>query len=230
MSIRVVIADDQVLVRAGFTKLLEAEPGVDVVGEASDGAAAIDECRRKSPDVVLMDIRMPVLDGIAATRQITTTLPTKVLVLTTYDLDEYVFTALQAGASGFLLKDSPPEELVHALHVVASGESLLAPKITSRLVHEFVALRSSYRDASAELTRLTDREHDVLPLLARGMSNAEIAARLYLGETTVKTHVASILDKINVRDRIHAVVFAYEAGILRPGQGQPVGTRSDGTQ
>jgi DNA-binding NarL/FixJ family response regulator len=218
MSIRVVIADDQVLVRAGFTKLLEAEPGVDVIGEASDGQAAVETCRRSRPDVVLMDIRMPVLDGIAATRQITAHLPTKVLVLTTYDLDEYVFTALQAGASGFLLKDSPPDHLIHALQVVASGESLLSPRITGRLVHEFVSLRSSYRDASAELSRLTDREREVLPLLARGMSNAEIAAHLFLGESTVKTHVASILDKINVRDRVHAVVFAYEAGLVKPGQ------------
>ncbi len=217
MSVRVVIADDQVLVRAGFTKLLEAEPGLDVVGQASDGGAAVDECRRRRPDVVLMDIRMPVLDGIAATREITASLATKVLVLTTYDLDEYVFTALQAGASGFLLKDSPPEELIHALRVVASGESLLAPKVTRRLVDEFVTLRSSYRDASAEFARLTDREREVLPLLARGMSNAEIAALLFVGETTVKTHVASILDKIDVRDRVHAVVFAYEAGLVRPG-------------
>ncbi len=218
MSIRVVIADDQVLVRAGFTKLLEAEAGIDVVGDAGDGKAAVEICRRNRPDVVLMDIRMPILDGIAATRQISATSLTKVLVLTTYDLDEYVFTALQAGASGFLLKDSPPDELIQALHVVASGESLLSPKITRRLVDEFVTLRSGYRDASAELARLTGREREVLPLLARGMSNAEIAVHLFVGETTVKTHVAAILDKINVRDRVHAVVFAYEAGLVKPGQ------------
>lgn len=218
MNIRVVIADDQVLVRAGFTKLLEAEPDLEVVGQSADGRAAVQECRRRRPDVVLMDIRMPVLDGIAATREITRSLATKVLVLTTYDLDEYVFTALQAGASGFLLKDSPPEDLIQALHVVAGGESLLAPRVTTRLVSEFVTLRSSYRDPSAQMSRLTDREREVFLLLARGLSNAEIAARLFLGETTVKTHVASILAKIDVRDRVHAVVFAYEAGLVRPGQ------------
>lgn len=218
MSIRVAIADDQSLVRAGFTKLLETEPGIDVVGEAPDGRAAIEVCRRHRPDVVLMDIRMPILDGIEATRQISATLPTKILILTTYDLDEYVFTALQAGASGFLLKDSPPDELIQALHVVASGEALLSPRITRRLVDEFVTLRPGYRDASAELARLTDRESEVLALLARGMSNAEIAAHLFRSETTVKSHVASILDKINVRDRVHAVVFAYEAGLIKPGQ------------
>ena len=217
MSLRVVIADDQLLVRAGFGKLLDAEPDIEVVGEAEDGAAAIGVCRRTRPHVALMDIRMPVLDGIAATRQITAALPTKVLMLTTYDLDEYVFTALQAGASGFLLKDSPPDELIRGLHVVASGEALLAPRVTSRLVDEFVTLRGSYRDGGAALERLTEREREVLQLLARGLSNAEIAARLHVGETTVKTHVASVLDKLGVRDRVHAVVFAYEAGIVRPG-------------
>ncbi|MDQ4052290.1 MAG: response regulator transcription factor [Actinomycetota bacterium] len=217
MTVRVLIADDQVLVRAGFSKLLEAEPGLEVVGEAADGRAAIEVCRRTRPDVAIMDIRMPVLDGIAATREIVSSMSTKVLILTTYDLDEYVFTALQAGASGFLLKDSPPDDLVRALHVVAGGESLLAPSVTRRLVQEFVGLRSSYRDASAELERLTEREQEVLRLVARGMSNAEIAASLFVGETTVKTHVASVLDKLRVRDRVHAVVFAYEAGLVRPG-------------
>jgi DNA-binding NarL/FixJ family response regulator len=214
----VAIADDQSLVRAGFTKLLEAERGIDVVGEAGDGRAAVDVCRRRRPDVVLMDIRMPVMDGIEATRQISATLPTKILILTTYDLDEYVFTALQAGASGFLLKDSPPDELIQALYVVASGEALLSPRITRRLVDEFVTLRAGYRDGSTELARLTEREREVLALLARGMSNAEIATHLFRGETTVKSHVASILEKIDVRDRVHAVVFAYEAGVVKPGQ------------
>lgn len=217
MSVRVVIADDQILVRAGFTKLLEAEPDIDVVGDAGDGQAAIDACRRQRPDIVLMDIRMPIVDGIEATRKISATMATKILILTTYDLDEYVFSALQAGASGFLLKDSPPDELIQALRVVAAGDSLLSPRITRRLVDEIVTLRSSYRDASIELARLTDREREVLTLLARGMSNGEIAQRIYVGETTVKTHVASILNKIAVRDRVHAVVFAYEAGLVKPG-------------
>ena len=165
-----------------------------------------------------MDIRMPSLDGVAATREVVRHTSTRVLVLTTYDLDEYVFSALDAGASGFMLKDAPPEDLVRAIQVVASGEALLAPAVTSRLVGEFVSLRSRRRDAGAELERLTARERDVLPLLARGLSNGEIAARLHLGESTVKTHVASILDKLGVRDRVQAVVFAYEAGVVTPGR------------
>ncbi len=217
MTLRVVIADDQMLVRAGFSKLLDAEPGLEVVGEAADGRAAVEECRRSRPDLVLMDIRMPVLDGIAATREITRVLDTRVLMLTTYDLDEYVFAALQAGASGFLLKDSPPDELVRALRVVAEGDALLAPRVTQRLVREVAELRALYRDASEELTRLTEREREVLLLLARGHSNAEIAAQLVVGESTVKTHVGSVLDKLGLRDRVHAVVFAYETGLVRPG-------------
>jgi DNA-binding NarL/FixJ family response regulator len=216
--VRVAIVDDQVLVRAGFRKLLESESGIEVVGEAADGRAAIELCRSSRIEVALMDIRMPEVDGVAATREITRCTSTRVLVLTTYDLDEYVFAALEAGASGFLLKDSPPDDLVRALHVVAGGESLLAPKVTRRLVDQFVHLRSAYRDATTELARLTEREREVLPLLARGQSNAEIAARLHVGETTVKTHVAAILTKLGVRDRVHAVVFAYEAGIVRPGR------------
>jgi DNA-binding NarL/FixJ family response regulator len=225
MTLRVVIADDQVLVRAGFSKLLEAESGIEVVGEAADGRAAVELCRRTRPEVALMDIRMPVLDGIAATREITRTLDTRVLMLTTYDLDEYLFTALEVGASGFILKDSPPDELVRALHLIAAGDALLAPKVTGRLVQEIVALRSHHRDASDELGRLTDREREVLLLLARGQSNAEIAARLSVGETTVKTHVASVLDKLALRDRVQAVVFAYEAGVVRPGEGADADTR-----
>jgi DNA-binding NarL/FixJ family response regulator len=218
VTIRVALADDQALVRAGFRKLLEGEPGIEVVGEAADGSQAVDLCRRHRPDVVLMDIRMPVLDGIAATQQVVADGSTRVLVLTTYDLDEYVFSALAAGASGFLLKDSPPDELVSAIRVVAAGDALLAPRVTRRLVDQFVRLRAQYRDASATVARLTERERDVLPLLARGLSNAEIALQLHLGETTVKTHVAAILDKLGVRDRVHAVVFAYEAGLVRPGE------------
>ena len=217
MSIRVVIADDQALIRAGFRKLLETEPGIEVVGEAEDGRAAVTVCRRMQPDVVLMDIRMPHLDGVAATREVVRETSARVLVLTTYDLDEYVFSALEAGASGFLLKDSPPEELVAALRVVASGDALLAPRVTRRLVDAFVTLRASYQDAEPVISRLTRREREVLPLLARGLSNAEIAAELHVGETTVKTHVAAVLDKLGVRDRVHAVVFAYESGVVRPG-------------
>jgi DNA-binding NarL/FixJ family response regulator len=218
VTIRVALADDQALVRAGFRKLLEGEPGIEVVGEAADGSQAVDLCRRHRPDVVLMDIRMPVLDGLAATQQVVADGSTRVLVLTTYDLDEYVFSALAAGACGFLLKDSPPDELVSAIRVVAAGDALLAPRVTRRLVDQFVRLRAQYRDASATVARLTERERDVLPLLARGLSNAEIARQLHLGETTVKTHVAAILDKLGVRDRVHAVVFAYEAGLVRPGE------------
>ena len=218
MSIRVVLADDQQLIRAGFARLLEAEPGIEVVGEAADGREAVALCRSARPDVVLMDIRMPVLDGVSATREVVRHTATRVLVLTTYDRDEYVFSALDAGASGFMLKDAPPEDLVRAVQVVASGEALLAPAVTSRLVGELVSLRSRHRDAGAELDRLTARERDVLPLLARGLSNGEIANRLHLGESTVKTHVASILDKLGVRDRVHAVVFAYEAGVVTPGR------------
>lgn len=214
---KVVLADDQQLVRAGFARLLETEDGIEVVGEAVDGTQAIELCRLHRPDVVLMDIRMPKMDGIEATRQITACLPTKVLVLTTYDLDEYVFSALEAGASGFLLKDSPPDLLVAGLRTVAAGDALLAPAVTRRLVDEVVALRGARRDATAALGRLTARERDVLDRLALGESNIEIAAALFLGETTVKTHVAAVLDKLGLRDRVQAVVFAYEAGLVRPG-------------
>jgi DNA-binding NarL/FixJ family response regulator len=217
--IRVLLADDQQLIRAGFARLLESEPGIEVVAEAADGRAAVQQARSHSPDVILMDIRMPVLDGIAATRELARVTTSRVLVLTTYDRDEYVFAALDAGASGFLLKDAPPEDLVRAVRVVATGDSLLAPQVTTRLVDEFVALRARRRQADRELGRLTPREHEVLALVARGLSNAEIAGHLHLGESTVKTHVAAVLDKLGVRDRVQAVVFAYEAGVVRPGQG-----------
>lgn len=214
---RVIVADDQALLRAGFARLLEAEADIEVVGEAVNGREAVDQTRSLRPDVVMMDIRMPVLDGIAATREITSAQPTRVLVLTTYDRDEYVYAALEAGASGFLLKDCPPADLIRALHTVAAGEALLAPAVTRRLIAELVAVRATHRDASAELARLTERELEVLHLLAAGRSNAEIARSLFVGETTVKTHVAAVLTKLRLRDRVHAVVYAYESGLVRPG-------------
>ena len=213
----VAIADDQALVRAGFRRLLEHEDGFDVVGEAADGREAVELCRRARPDVILMDIRMPHLDGIGATREIAKSTDSRVLVLTTYDLDEYVFSALDAGASGFLLKDAPPDDLVRAIQIVAAGDSLIAPAVTGRLVREVVRLRGTRTDAFALLARLTPREREVLELLAAGKSNAEIAGTLFLGETTMKTHVAAVLSKLGLRDRVQAVVFAYETGVVRPG-------------
>jgi DNA-binding NarL/FixJ family response regulator len=214
--IRVVVADDQELVRAGFARLLTAEDGVEVVGEAAHGREAVDLCRASRPDVALMDVRMPVLDGLSATREICGSLPTRVLVLTTYDLDEYVLSALRAGASGFLLKDCPPDDLVRAVQVVAAGDSLLSPRITGRLVDEFVRLQG-VTTAPPSLATLTPREREVLMLLARGRSNAELSVVLHLSPTTVKTHVAAVLTKLGLRDRVHAVVFAYEHGLVRPG-------------
>ncbi len=214
--IRVVVADDQELVRAGFTRLLTAEEGVEVVGEAANGREAVDACRAARPDVALMDVRMPELDGLSATREITRTLATRVLVLTTYDLDEYVLSALRAGASGFLLKDCPPDDLVRAIHVVAAGDALLSPRVTGRLVDQFVRLQGTAAPPPA-LGTLTSREREVLSLLARGSSNAELSAALHLSTTTVKTHVAAVLTKLGLRDRVHAVVFAYEHGLVRPG-------------
>lgn len=214
----VAIADDQALVRAGFRRLLEHEEGFDVIGEAADGREAVELCRTARPDVILMDIRMPKLDGIGATREITRATDSRVLVLTTYDLDEYVYSALSAGASGFLLKDAPPDDLVRGIEIVAAGDSLLAPAITGRLVGEVVRLRGTHIDASVQLARLTPREREVLGLLAGGLSNAEISSRLFLGETTVKTHVAAVLAKLGLRDRVQAVVFAYETGVVSPGK------------
>jgi DNA-binding NarL/FixJ family response regulator len=217
VSIRVLIADDQSLVRAGFRLVLENHPDIEVVGEASNGREAVYSAGRLSPDVVLMDIRMPELDGIGATREITARDQARVLVLTTYDLDEYVYDALQAGASGFLLKDTPPEQLADGIRAVAGGEALLAPTVTRRLIEEFTRVGRGPRERPPELDELTPREVEVLTLLARGLSNAEIAAELVLGETTVKTHVTHVLGKLGLRDRVQAVVLAYESGLVMPG-------------
>jgi DNA-binding NarL/FixJ family response regulator len=215
--IRVLIADDQALMRGGFRMILDAEPDLEVIGEAIDGADAVRGFERWQPDVVVMDVRMPTMDGIAATRHITAIDPSaKVLILTTFDLDEYVYDALRAGASGFLLKDRPPEELVHAVRVVAGGDALLAPAVTRRLIEEF-AHRPDAPVAPAGLEELTDREREVLVLMARGLSNAEIAASLFVAETTVKTHVGRVLHKLGLRDRAQAVVLAYESGLVQPG-------------
>jgi DNA-binding NarL/FixJ family response regulator len=217
VSIRVLIADDQSLVRAGFRLVLENHDDIEVVGEASNGEEAVHSAGRLEPDVVLMDIRMPALDGIAATREITSRHPAKVLVLTTYDLDEYVYDALQAGASGFLLKDTPPAQLADGIRAVAGGEALLAPTVTRRLIEEFARFGPARRTRPPELDELTPRELEVLRLLARGMSNAEIADALILGDTTIKTHVAHVLGKLGLRDRVQAVVLAYETGLVVPG-------------
>lgn len=213
---RVLLVDDQALVRAGFRMILKAEPEIEVAGEAGDGAEAVALARELSPDVVLMDVRMPVLDGIEATRRIVAGEESpRVLVLTTFDLDEYVYEALRAGASGFLLKDAPEEQLVAGIRIVASGGSLFAPAVTRRLIERFAGTHA--RTPPPELTELTPRELEVLRLVARGLSNAEIAAQLVVSEHTVKTHVAHILGKLDLRDRVQAVVLAYESGIVRPG-------------
>jgi DNA-binding NarL/FixJ family response regulator len=213
----VLLVDDQELVRQGLRMLVEAEPDIEVVGEAANGVDALALARELEPDVILMDIRMPELDGIEATRQLVASgSRSRVLVLTTFDLDEYVYRAMQAGASGFLLKDARREQLVGAIRTVQEGDALLSPAITRRLIEDFC--RQAPPGLPAEtLTTLTDRERDVLSLLARGRSNAEIAGELFLGETTVKSHVARILAKLGLRDRIQIVVFAYESGLVRPG-------------
>jgi RNA polymerase sigma factor (sigma-70 family) len=216
----VLIADDQALVRVGLRKILEAEPDTTIVGEAADGEDAVAAARRLRPDVVLMDIRMPVLDGIEATRRIATAQPaTHVLILTTFGLDGYVYDALRAGASGFMLKDAPPEEIAAAVRIVAGGEALLAPAVTRTVIEEFARRRPAAAAAPAALDELTAREREVLDLLARGMSNSEICERLVISEATTKTHVARILQKLDLRDRVQAVIYAYESGIVQPGGG-----------
>jgi DNA-binding NarL/FixJ family response regulator len=216
--ISVLLADDQAMVRAGFRLILSAEPDITVAGEAADGVQAVAAARRLRPHVTLMDVRMPHLDGIAATRQLLENglAPTRVVVLTTFDVDSHVYDALRAGASGFLLKNAPPEDLVQAIRVVAAGAALLDPAVTRRVIEEF-ARNPATGPRPPEVNRLTDRELEVLHLVARGLSNAEIAATLVVSEATVKTHVARMLDKLRLRDRVQAVVYAYEHGLVRPG-------------
>jgi DNA-binding NarL/FixJ family response regulator len=216
--IRVLIADDQALVRAGFRMILEAEVDIEVVGEATDGVEAVRRARECNPDVVLMDIRMPNLDGLEATRQIVRGEEgPRVLVLTTFDLNEYVYEALRAGASGFLLKDAPAEQLVAGIHIVAGGEALLAPSITRRVIEQFAQAPPTAVEPPKSLAELTPRELEVFKLIARGLSNAEIAEELVVSDTTVKTHVARVLMKLGLRDRVQAVVLAYESGVVAPG-------------
>jgi DNA-binding NarL/FixJ family response regulator len=218
VSIRVAIADDHALVRAGFRALIEAEPGLEVVGEAADGAEAVELAGTARPDVILMDIRMPGTDGVAATSQITShevaERPVRVLILTTFDLDEYVYAALRAGASGFLLKDTPPAELLAAIRIIAAGDALLAPSITRKLIREFA--RQPLASTRLPLDLLTDREQGVLALVARGLSNTEIAAELFITLATVKTHVSRLLTKLAARDRAQLIVIAYESGFATP--------------
>ena len=218
MTLTVLLADDQELVRTGFRLILESEGDVEVVGEAGDGEQAIAALRHHQPDVVLMDIQMPRLDGIAATRRIADDagIRSRVVILTTFEQDDYVFEALRAGASGFLLKNAPPEQLVDAVRTVAAGDALLAPAITRRVIAEY-ARRSAPRRSDARVELLTERELEVLRLLATGKSNAELAAQLFLGEGTIKTHVSHVLAKLELRDRVQAVVFAYESGLVEPG-------------
>ena len=223
--VRVLIVDDQALVRAGFRMILDAQDDLEVVGEAADGAEAIAEARRLKPDIVLMDVRMPNVDGIEATRTLLATgdaPDTRVVMLTTFDMDEYVYEALRAGASGFLLKDTPPEQLVAGIHAVASGDALLGPSVTRRVIEEYVRRPAGTpRVQPPKLAELTSRELEVLKLIARGLSNQEIATVLFLSETTVKTHVVHVLRKLGVRDRVQAVVFAYDSGLVEPGGAQP---------
>jgi DNA-binding NarL/FixJ family response regulator len=216
MSIRVLVADDQSMVRAGFRMLLSGEDGIEVVAEASNGLEAVDKAARFQPTVVLMDIRMPELDGLEATRRILAADPSaRVLILTTFDLDEYIYQALQAGASGFVLKDDPPEQLIAAIRTVAAGDALLSPTVTKRVIEQFT--RIPRRTSPAELDELTAREREVLRLITQGLSNAEIGQVLFISETTVKTHVTRVLQKLDLRDRVQAVVFAYQTGFFESG-------------
>ena len=223
MTVRVLVVDDQAMIRAGFGALLAAQPDIEVVGEAANGQESVELSHRLRPDVVLMDVRMPVLDGLEATRQLMN--PPRgvehrprVLMLTTFDIDDYVYAALAAGASGFLLKDAPPADLIAAVRIVAAGDALLAPSVTRRLIEGFVRSRPPVLRDATRLNGLTPRETEVLGLVARGRSNTEIAGDLFLAEQTVKTHVSRILDKLSLRDRAQAVVFAYESGLITPGQ------------
>jgi DNA-binding NarL/FixJ family response regulator len=221
-AIRVVVADDQGMVRSGFSTLLNAQPDIEVVGEAANGQEAVERAAGLRPDVILMDVRMPVLDGLQATRRITALPvtpagPPKILILTTFDLDDYVYEALRAGASGFLLKDASAGELATAVRVVAAGDGLLAPGVTRRLIAEFARMGAPRVPAGRKLGELTERETEVLALVARGMTNAEIAAHLFVAEQTIKTHVSRVLMKLGLRDRAQAVVFAYENGLVHPG-------------
>jgi DNA-binding NarL/FixJ family response regulator len=219
VSIRVVLVDDQAMVRTGLRMVLAAEPDIEVVGEAADGAAGIRVVTETTPDVVLLDIRMPGMDGLEAARRIIAAdLPTKVVVLTTFDEDEYVAAALRAGVSGFLLKVAPPEDLVVAVRTVAAGQGLLDPAVTLRVIESFATAPAPDPVRAGALAQLTERETDVLQLVASGLTNAEIAARLYLGEATVKTHVSRVLLKLGLRDRVQAVAFAYESGLVTPGR------------
>jgi DNA-binding NarL/FixJ family response regulator len=219
MTIRVAIVDDQALMRDGFTMILDAQPDIDVVGDAENGRLGVELCRRTRPNVVLMDIRMPVMDGIEATRLIAASddSDTRVLVLTTFDLDEYVYAAMRAGASGYLLKDTPAKDLVAAVRVIAQGDALLSPSVTRRLIEEFARQPEPGAGPAGLPDDLTEREREALELLAHGLSNREIAAAMYIGEATAKTHVSRLLTKLGVRDRVQAVVLAYETGVVRPG-------------
>jgi len=223
VTIRVAIADDQALVRAGFHVLLDSAPDIEVVGEAANGAEAVELARTLSPDVVLMDVRMPVMDGLEATRRIARSTDAggvRVLILTTFDLDEYVYDALRAGASGFLLKDTDPPELLDAVRIVARGEALLAPSVTRRLIAEFAKRPEPTQAAPKALASLTEREREVLVLVARGMSNDEIAGALVVSPATSKTHVSRVMGKLDARDRAQLVVIAYESGLVQPGTGR----------
>ena len=215
MGIRVLVADDQSMVRAGFRLLLSGEEGIEVVAEAENGLEAVDKAARFQPSVVLMDIRMPELDGLEATRRILAADPgARILILTTFDLDEYIYEALRAGASGFVLKDDPPEQLIAAIRTVAAGDALLSPAVTRRVIQQFTRIPRAAQPSGLE--QLTGRERDVLRLVAQGLSNAEIGEQLYIGETTVKTHVTHVLQKLQLRDRVQAVVLAYQTGLLEP--------------